>query len=283
MKVKMTKHCFLLILLLLTPFLAYSNPKGEQNMGTIFFYNPETNINNFVSLKISFDTYLSKFGHYRFQPFDKKELFEAALIEPNHGIYLLSSWHFQSLRNEIDLEPLMVGVFNGQSTQKKILTVKKNISNVMLLKGKTIASSGNKQYTINLLKEILGNANLEILQTVKLILVPKDIDALMAVSFGMATAALTSERSFENLRKINPKQHQGLRPLMESKQHYLALAVLPVLANKDSNSDDLLDILEKMGINSEGEIRLRMLGLDGWRRLSKEEKLLLKQQGHKGL
>ena len=281
MKVKITKHCFLLILLFLVTFPVNSDHKDGQTQNIIYFYNPESNINNYVSLKISFDTYLSKFGHYRFQPFDKKKLFEATLVERNHGIYLLSSWHFQSLHNEIDLHPIMVGVFNGQSTQKKILTVKKNITDVMHLKGKTIASSGNEQYTKNLLKEILGDENLEVLQTVKLILVPKDIDALMAVSFGMATAAITSERSFENLRKINPKQHQGLRPLMESQQHYLALAAVPVSANKDI--DDLLDILEKMGINSEGEIRLRMLGLDGWRRLSKQEKVVLKQQGHKGL
>ena len=281
MKVDITKSCFLFILLLFLPFLAWSEHTDGKTKDTIYFYNPETNINNFVSLKISFDTYLSKFGNYRFQPFDKKELFEAALFEGNHGIYLLSSWHYQSLRDEIDLQPLLVGVFNGQSTHKKILTVKRNITDVMLLKGKTIASSGNEQYTINLLKEIIGNANQEILQTVKLILVPKDIDALMAVGFGMAAAAITSERSFENLRKINPKQHQRLRPLMESQQHYLALAALPAKANMDAAA--LLDILEKMGINAEGEIRLRMLGLDGWRRLSKQEQLLLKQKEHKGL
>ncbi len=276
MKVELTKRCFLFILLLFA-----SSQASSEHKDTIYFYNPETNINNFVSLKISFDTYLSKFGHYRFQPFDKKELFEGALFERKHGIYLLSSWHFQFLRNEIDLKPLMVGVFNGQSTQKKILAVKNNITDIMLLKGKIIASSGNEQYTINLLKEIVGDENQEILKTVKLILVPKDIDALMAVSFGMAAAAITSERSFENLRNINPKQHQGLRPLMESQQHYLALVAIPASANK--NIDDLLDILEKMGINSEGETRLRMLGLDGWRRLSKQEKILLQQQGHKGL
>ena len=68
---------------------------------------------------------------------------------------------------------------------------------------------------------------------------------------------------------------------MESQQHYLALAALPAKANMDAAA--LLDILEKMGINAEGEIRLRMLGLDGWRRLSKQEQLLLKQKEHKGL
>lgn len=102
----------------------------------------------------------------------------------------------------------------------------------------------------------------------------------MAVSFGMATAALSTERSFENLEKINQKQHQLLKPLLTSRQHFLTLVALPISSNANA---ELLDVLEKMGINPAGETRLRMLGLDGWRKLSEQEKLLLRQQGYNGI
>ena len=43
---------------------------------TIYFYSTETNINNFKSLKMEFDRYLSKLGSFEFQPFIAKETFE---------------------------------------------------------------------------------------------------------------------------------------------------------------------------------------------------------------
>ncbi|WP_036300417.1 PhnD/SsuA/transferrin family substrate-binding protein [Methylomarinum vadi] len=279
MKVKVSRALLLFVLSLFPSLLLGVEAEGTANYQTIYFYNPETNINNFASLKISFDTYLAKFGHYRFQPFNEKELFETSLLEGKQNVYLLSSWHYQLLSGRLALQPLMVGVYKGRSMQKKILAVRHDISDVSQLSGKTVACSGSKQYTENLLAEMFGTKGEEILKTIKLILVPKDIDALMAVSFGMATAALSAERSFENLEKINQKQFQLLKPLLTSQQHFLTLVALPAGSRADTQ---LLDVLAKMGINPEGETRLRMLGLDGWRKLSEQEKLLLQQQGYKG-
>jgi hypothetical protein len=266
----------LVVLFIFSAKAIYANEINAEIKGTIYFYNPETNINNFTSLKGSFDSYLSKFSHYLFQPFNDKAIFEKSIAQKNKGIYLLSSWHFQYLPSNIHLKPIMVGVSNGQSTQKKILAVRHSIDNISLLKGKIIASSGGEQYTRNLLREMFGKDNLKILSTIKLLLVPKDIDALMAIGFGMATAALSSEKSLENLKNINLKQYKLLKPLLESQQYYLTLAAIPLSSNE--NNAGLLDILEKMGINPAGEIRLRMLGLDGWRRLSGEEQLLINQK-----
>lgn len=280
MRFNINRHCFLLIWGLLYTTVVCSEPIESGASNTIYFYNPETNINNFVSLKMSFDTFLSKFGNYRFQPFNNKDIFEQQVLKQKKGIYLLSSWHYQYLRTQLDMQPLMVGVSKGVSTQKKVLSVKNNLTKVEQLNGKTIASSGSEQYTKNLLITMLGDNVKTLLSTVKLVLVPKDIDALMAVGFGMADAALTSEKSLDNLQKLNPKQFKQLFVLKKSKNNYLSLAVSPIPLSQ--NADELLDILEKMGINPDGEVRLRMLGLDGWRRLSPQEQVLLKQ-GHNGL
>lgn len=282
MKVK-KKQLLLLFVLVSFPSLLLcveSKDSDSANNHTIYFYNPETNINNFASLKIAFDTYLSRFGRYRLQPFSEKEAFESSFSENDRSVYLLSSWHYQLLSKRLPLQPMLVGVYKGRATQKKILAVRRDITDLTELSGKTVACSGSKQYTENLLAEMLGEEGKDILKTIKLILVPKDIDALMAVSFGMATGALSAERSFENLEKINRKQYQLLKPLLTSRQHFLTLVALPTSSN---GHEELLDVLKKMGINPEGETRLRMLGLDGWRELSEQEKRLLKQQGYKGI
>ena len=66
------------------------------NKLTIYFYNPEININNFASLKKEFDTYLSAYGEYQLQPFSEREIFEKVAVSKNDGIFIISSWHYKN-------------------------------------------------------------------------------------------------------------------------------------------------------------------------------------------
>lgn len=258
------------MLLLICGPISYAEPEANAvlDSDTLYFYNSEANINNYASLKIAFDTYLSKLGAFRFQPFSNKDIFEKTLLEKQDGGFLLSSWHYRILQKKVSLTPVLVGVSHGKSTQRKVLSAKKQISEVELLKGGKIASAANEAYTRTLLSQILGEKSEEILAQVKLILVPKEIDALMAVGFGMADAALTTEDSLEDLSRINQKQYSMLNRLGASEKEFLTLAVVP---KKTTTNTALLEILEGMGQAPEGESRLRMLGLDGWRKLTQSE------------
>lgn len=259
------------MLLLIGGPISYAEPEANAVLDgdTLYFYNSEANINNYASLKIAFDTYLSKLGAFRFQPFSNKDIFEKTLLEKQDGGFLLSSWHYRILQKKVSLTPVLVGVSHGKSTQRKVLSAKKQISEVELLKGGKIASAANEAYTRTLLSQILGEKSEEILAQVKLILVPKEIDALMAVGFGMADAALTTEDSLEDLSRINQKQYSMLNRLGASEKEFLTLAVVPKKTAR--NADALLEILEGMSQAPEGESRLRMLGLDGWRKLTQSE------------
>ncbi|MGZ8245900.1 MAG: hypothetical protein ACXWT9_20065, partial [Methylomagnum sp.] len=81
---------------------------------TIFFYNPETSIDNFATLKTEFDTYLAGQGGYTFQPYSDRATFEQALSGKPEGVYLLSSWHYSQLNAKIPLEPVLVGTAKGE-------------------------------------------------------------------------------------------------------------------------------------------------------------------------
>lgn len=261
---------FLILLLSLYCDLSlHSAENKDQSKQAIYFYNPETNINNFTSLKIAFDTYLGNYKNFTFQPFDDKRVFENSIIKHRAGVLILSSWHFQSLQQLLDIKPVLVGLDDGKATQRKVLTAGKVISNLEQLRGKTIAVSGSERYSRSILREILQQIDSINTDELTLILVPKDIDALLAVGFGMASAALTSETSLEKLKLINPKQYSQLHILGISTETFLTIVAVPHNSSKDIQT--ILDILSEMGNTEDGRKKLNMLGLDGWRKLMPSE------------
>jgi ABC-type amino acid transport substrate-binding protein len=254
-----------------------------QAMGespTVFFFSPETNINKYNLLKTEFDTYLGIYG--KFQPFNDQETFENEIAGKINCLFLVSSWHYQKLRKEnmellangqkakIKMTPALVGVLKDQITQRKIFSTKKSTKNLASLKGKKIASAGSKKYTKQLLTEMLGQDNKAIVDSFRILTVPKDIDALLSLSFDMAEAAITTEATLAKLAKLNPKQHSSLKALAKSEGAFLPIIAIPEGATADTAK--LLKIFELMGMETDGRKRLKMIGLDGWKILSDDEK-----------
>lgn len=265
------KRCKLIIFYLIVGFLFFPMPitPTATSEYTICFYNPETNINNFASLKIEFDTYLSSLGHYQFQPFSDKDTFEKFIAKKRNCVFLISSWHFKNLSGKYPMEPVLVGVLNGKSTQRKILLAKENIKNLDLLKGGKVASAGSKDYTRNILIQMLGEKKRGIANDLRILTVPKDIDALMAVGFGMAESALASESSLAKLSTINPKQYKMMKQLAVSEETLLHIVAIP--KECDKNVEELVRIIKEMETNLDGKQKLKMLGMDGWKRLNESE------------
>lgn len=224
---------------------------------TIYFYNPETNINNFAVLKTSFDSYLSTQGNYQFQPFDKQENFEQS-INKKGNVYLLSSWHLNALQQRFPLQVVLIGTFKGNTAQKKILSAKKDIADFSMLKNTTLAGAGSEEYIRSVLQQIEPAKYKEISDTVKILKVPKDIDALMAVGFGMADAAIAAESSLKTLETLNLNQYKQLHSLGASEKSYLLVAATLEKPRKDETK--VLEIL----FNMAGQKNLNLLGLDGW-------------------
>lgn len=230
---------------------------------TIYFYNPETNIDNFATLKTAFDGYLANQGEYQFQPFDNKENFEEVLNKKGN-IYLLSSWHLAILQQQkIPLQVALIGSFKGDTMQRKILCAKKEIMDFSMLKNTTIAGAGNVAYIRNVLQQIDAKKYKELAENIKILTVPKDIDALMAVGFGMATAAISAESSLKKLEVINPNQYKQLHNLGASEKSYLLVAATLDKPGKDEIK--ILEVLYNMSATDASQKNLNLLGLDGWK------------------
>ena len=267
---QLTAFCLLACLLLLISTKNFAN-----NTYTIYFYNPETNINNFASLKAEFDKYLSNYGSFQFQPFGDRETFEKFIVGRNDGVFLMSIWHFSQLKRKfpLDMEARLVGVLKGKATYEKILIAKNNIRNIDLLRGKVVASSGDEDYTKNILMQMQGEGKSSIVSSMKILTVPKDIDALMAVGYGMADSALTTKSSLAKLAAINPKQYRALRSLAKSEK--ILLPIVAAQKQSDENIKWLLTIIEKMETLDAGKTKLKMLGVYGWKKVEELERIFL--------
>lgn len=215
----------------------------------VYLYSPEINVNNFKSLKIGFDTYLSGFGGYEFQPFNDKKTFEKYLGKEK-GVIILSSWHYGQIAKKYNLEAKLVAKKKGSVTDKKILVGQNNSP----LSG-IVTTAYDKEYSNEMLKT-LTNGNQTKFSILK---VPKEIDALMSVGFGMSKFALVSQESFKMLQTINPSLSKDLKIYYASDPEYRM-----ILATNDKEAENLklVALFKEMGSSPQGKTLLNTIGID---------------------
>ncbi len=234
---------------------------------TIYFYNPEINTTRSVILKNTFDQHLQEQGHYQFQPVEKKETFESLIENDKHAVFIMSSWHFQQLHLQPQHRSTVLalrGMKNGSNTYRKILVGKKSKAGLSTM---TIATSDSLTYSRSMLGEMFPNEPPETFATLRILIVPKDIDALMAVGFSMADAALATEQSLNTLSTLYKNQHQQLAVLGESQP--LKRLVVALHQNRSPQQNDAISALKVMNKSEKGRRALHMLGLDNWQLLDK--------------
>lgn len=244
-----------------------SRAYGDDRL-TLYFYSPEINITRNEVLKNTFDQYLEGLGPLRFQPVDSRDTFESLVEQNENAIFIMSSWHFDQLERQMaSLVPRLRGLKNGSETYRKILFGEKGRVD---LGGITVATSGTEDYSRSVLKEMFPNQPQEIFSKLRLLIVPKDIDALMAVGFGLADAAMATERSLTKLSTLYKNQYQQLHILRESKP--LKRLVVAHGQKASPHFDQAIKILLQMRQSENGRRGLHMLGLDDWQQV--EEKPL---------
>jgi len=233
---------------------------------SLFFYSSESTINNFKSLKMEFDRYLTKYGSYEFQPFSDRETFEKQVKQTGQCILLLSSWHYNKIYKEYGLKALLVGTRNGKKYEERIL-----VTSDETLKAGSIASASSIQHTDSCLQTMIKDKSAVTITNI--LTVPKDIDALMSVGFGMSKFALTTQNTFKELKSANPMLYQKLKVLAKGEE-----ALLPVIAVPEAfmqNAQSLVRIIQDMAADPNGKEKLQMIELDGWQALDASDRVKL--------
>jgi len=231
---------------------------------TIYFYNSDVNLNNYSAVKARFDRYLSQFGAYRFQPFNKEDIFEnVARTMKAPGVLVLSSRHYRALNQNLPMTPLLIGLRKGKNCYRKNLLAKSPLSNIQELREAVVASSGSREGTHSLLKEMIGQGSEDIVSTIRVLEVPKDIDALFSMDFGLARCAVATKESVRQM-----EEHMGrkspLVPLYESQEIMMPVAVALKSLRTNEAVEKLLGIMKQMKADVEGRECLALLSIDEW-------------------
>jgi len=237
----------------------------------IYFYSSETNINNFKSLKMGFDRYLAGFGAYEFQPFEDRETFEKHVKDKVKCLLLLSSWHYRNISEDYRLKLALAGMRDGKKYHQRILVARSTISNIESLKSARIASASSVQHTRSVLMGMFKKKGAA--ERARILTVPKDIDALMSVGFGMSKAALTTRSAFEELRTVNATLYNKMKILAEGQESLLLLLAVP--EGFMERSTETVNVIKNMPMNPDGKKKIRMLGLDGWQEPDSSDRLKL--------
>ena len=259
--------------LLVTPFLLLAGVTAlcvvcsGAGKTKIYFYSTEANINNFKSLKMEFDRYLSKLGPYEFQPFNTRDTFEKQVKGKDNCLVLMSSWHYRHIHKPYNLTAALAGLQNGRKYQRRIVVRSVKVSDIQGNKKGVVASASSLEYTSSALKNMLSShENLSF----QVLTVPKDIDALMSVGFGMAKMAFASDMALEELKGINPRLGGQMKILAQGEETLRLIMALPKGFSGDRQK--MIQIIKNMGTSPEGQKRIRMLGLDGWEDLALEDR-----------
>lgn len=227
----------------------------------IYFYNPEVNASRNLVLKSTWDNYLSVHGPYEFQPVDNSDSFKQLVQGQDHAAFIMAEWFYSSLVGSqvADLEFAFQGRKQAEDTYRKILISNKSIFDFEKV---TIASSGSVARARDILKSIYPELPDSQLENVNILVVPKDIDALMAVGYGLAEMALATEVGLSKMARLNQNMFNDMAVLKESKPFKRSVLVF-------KSSDTLLKInlaraMLAMPNSLEGKEALSLLGLDEW-------------------
>ncbi len=233
---------------------------------TVYHYNPESHNDRNLVLKNTFDRYFGSRLNMQLQPVEDRQAFQHLVEQSKEAIFIMSDWHYHQLASANRLLiPCLRGLEGGKDTFRKLLI---GISPDLLQKKKsgiTLAVSGPHGYVEKLLGSMQYSSAPVSLTNARYLTVPKDIDALMAVSFGLADAALASDVSFEKLFQLNQGAYQNLQILGRSTPQ----KSLVVVVNRENliRLQPAIEAIATMPQSPEGKLGLNLMGLDKWKRL----------------
>lgn len=259
----MAKKTFGIILFLLLGL----TPVYGENI-TLYFYSSETNINNYKSLKMEFDRFLSRYGPYTFQPFSERRAFEEQIRGKKECLVILSSWHFRNIDQNKELTPMLVGVRNGRTYQKRVLVAAQENADIDAIRSGSISSASNVEHTRSVIKEMFPGKGLA--DAVRILTVPKDVDALMSVGFQVSRAALISENALDALKLMDPMLYKQMEIIAEGQPSPLMIVAAP---EKFSTALEVAEVLQKMPSDADGMNVIKMLDLDDWKTVSDSKNL----------
>jgi ABC-type phosphate/phosphonate transport system substrate-binding protein len=247
-----------------------STARADDSAGRIVYYDPDANHQAIVNIATWFTDYLASAGiNLTFQAVESRDAFERLLGDPQTRFALVASTYLAA--NGKDLEPLLVPEVAGDPFYHKVL-IDVGQGDGHDLSGKNLAASVIAKAGANNFKDLLdglASGGMRV-NGVHVIPVAKDIDALLALSFGQVQAALVTPDSVEVLKRINPGASAKFRTVYTSSP--ILRAPLCEVGKKASAQErvKLVSALQQMSKSDDGRKAMRTMGFEGWAQFQPE-------------
>jgi|GEM_PF-1457524 len=256
-----------LVLVALTAFRgsAASQPAVAGSERLIVFYDPDANHKAILRITSLFNVYLSNIApQWRFQPVHSRRAFEDLIRGERAALAIVSSTYLGE-KGISRIKPLLVPSNQGDVRFRKLL-VDTGGGSGRNLSGKRVAAAATAADSTRAAKAITEVLRAEKLNVASMIPIPvsKDIDALLAVSFGQADLALVTPMSIEVLKRINPAAARSLRVVFRTEP--TLWPPLCVIGDRvgQADLDQLVNAFRAMHNDSVGKQAMRTLGFEKW-------------------
>lgn len=228
----------------------------------LYFFSPDWRPPDLGKLAASVEQALDAGGlTVSFQAFTRYEDFERQVVEKPPVFMIAPAWLDGPAGRRLGLSLTAIAhpLRHGKSTYRKALMTRPGIDSIDELARGSVAATlysmgdGSPQAVLGAFH--LGG------DSAKVVPVPKDVDALLALSFGQVDAALVTSEQYEVLAQTSPIEAERLRVLAFSPEVKLP----PVFAC--GGADEALrrrlrDLLVKLQEVPDGATVLQLLGFD---------------------
>lgn len=238
-----------------------AGPVRAEPSASLFFFSPDFSPGNLSVLKQAAEAYLREAGlDARFQAFVRFEDFQREFRSQRPLFVVVPEWASTAACLGAQARPIARPVRGGETSGRKALVAPLAVKSVRAIASGSVAATvpaGGGPTGSGL--ERLRREN----PRIRIIPVPKDIDALLAVAFGQVDAAYVSTRQFAMFAAANPKLGSGLREI-----GYAQPMPFPMIyAGADTNADDVEKMraaANNVSQSGTGKRLMALLGYDGW-------------------
>jgi hypothetical protein len=251
-----------LLLTIVLPSRASAEP------AELFFFSPDWTTGNLNVLAEAVDRYIAENElSLKFQAFARYEDFKSQVEVRRPAFVIVPAWVESDGSLGVSLSKIARPVRDGKTSYRKALMARVSVTSTTELNGASIAAAvigtGPEDP-----KSLLGHFGLAA-SNADIIPVPKDIDALLALSFGQVDAALVTPAQLEMLQQVNPNSTKNLHVLDFSP----AVPFPSVESTPYASSDDIADLqrsLPALEQSGSGRALLKVLGFDRFEKVTND-------------
>ncbi|MCP4132274.1 MAG: phosphate/phosphite/phosphonate ABC transporter substrate-binding protein [bacterium] len=236
-------------------FLAGKPLKAEPL--NVVYFDPDGNLRKIAAIRALGNQYFKKIHRkVNFIVVGKSKTLKRKINTIKPQIMIVHSLYYTEARYQLSLKPLCIFTRNGSLTyRKKVITFDKSIKSLPHIRNKVIASSpfGNYIYTL------LGQNRIPF----KTLTVPKDLDALLALKFKQANAALVSETNLVSFSKKFPADYRKMNVIFTTRGIRLPIVVSTKYNKNKKFTADVKRLLLRMKKDPDGRKLLKIMNFDG--------------------